>query len=202
MTCPTTPSVGAYALDLLEPANRARLEEHLAGCAECRTALDELTPLVPLLARAHPVVPDESGYERLHAAVAARSRRTRVRWALAAAAVLLAVLAGAALLVGGHERSTTTVSATAGTVHAQAAVTDSASGSRIRLQLSGVEARERCQLVAVARDGHREVASTWMAGYAGTATVTGGVSLSDEQIDRLVVETLDGQQLVALPLHG
>ena len=33
--------VGAYAVDALDDAERARFEQHLAACAECRAEVDE-----------------------------------------------------------------------------------------------------------------------------------------------------------------
>ncbi|GLI01633.1 zf-HC2 domain-containing protein [Phytohabitans aurantiacus] len=43
------PDVGAYALGLLEPDERARYELHLRGCARCSRAVRSLAPLVELL---------------------------------------------------------------------------------------------------------------------------------------------------------
>lgn len=43
------PDVGAYALGLLEPDERARYEVHLRGCARCSRAVRSLAPLVELL---------------------------------------------------------------------------------------------------------------------------------------------------------
>jgi hypothetical protein len=43
------PDVGAYALGLLEPEERARYEVHLRGCARCSRAVRSLAPLVELL---------------------------------------------------------------------------------------------------------------------------------------------------------
>jgi len=46
--------VAAYALDLLAPDERARFEQHLAGCAACQSDLAELLPVAGLLALAAP----------------------------------------------------------------------------------------------------------------------------------------------------
>lgn len=53
----------AYVLGALSPDDRHAYEDHLAGCARCRTAVAELAPLPGLLSRAthapDEVVPDE-----------------------------------------------------------------------------------------------------------------------------------------------
>lgn len=41
---------GAYAVDALDTEERARFEEHLRGCASCRTEVDELRGTAALLA--------------------------------------------------------------------------------------------------------------------------------------------------------
>ncbi|MEU4892449.1 zf-HC2 domain-containing protein [Streptomyces sp. NPDC044780] len=54
-------AVGAYALGVLDEADAARFEEHLAGCAPCGRRLDELTGLEPLLAALAADVPGIHG---------------------------------------------------------------------------------------------------------------------------------------------
>jgi hypothetical protein len=54
--------------------------------------------------------------------------------------------------------------------------------------------------VAVDASGHREVASTWVASYRGSAVVSGSTALPQSSIERLVVETLDGRTLVTVPV--
>lgn len=52
MTCQeTTISLGVYLLGALEPAERAAVEAHLAGCSECRQQLSELAGLPSVLER-------------------------------------------------------------------------------------------------------------------------------------------------------
>lgn len=46
--------LGGYVLGRLEPAERERFEEHLAGCAQCREELGELTDVARSLERAAP----------------------------------------------------------------------------------------------------------------------------------------------------
>ena len=47
--------VGAYALGLLEAADRQAFEEHLAGCPACAAELDELSGMKDLLTGIDPV---------------------------------------------------------------------------------------------------------------------------------------------------
>lgn len=48
---------GAYAVDALDTEERARFEEHLRGCATCRTEVDELRGTAALLAADADVAP-------------------------------------------------------------------------------------------------------------------------------------------------
>jgi hypothetical protein len=92
-----------------------------------------------------------------------------------------------------------TVSASSGFLHVQAAITPVATGSRIALTLDGVPSGQQCELTVEAGDGHWETASTWTANYAGTAQVTGTVRIHRDDLKKLVVRTLDGRTLITLP---
>ncbi|MCK5412649.1 MAG: anti-sigma factor [Gemmatimonadota bacterium] len=98
-----------YLDDELDPSERAELETHLDGCAECRTALEQLRRVVTHAARLVDAPPAEDlwpgiahriheGPARAGASATARSRVLRRRALtigvpqLAAAAVLLVVL--------------------------------------------------------------------------------------------------------------
>jgi len=62
--------IAGYALGALEPGERARFEQHLAGCAACRAELAELGPVAAQLARPEvPAMPSDLR-ERTLAAVA------------------------------------------------------------------------------------------------------------------------------------
>jgi anti-sigma-K factor RskA len=93
---------GAYALGALDPAERAGFEAHLAGCTTCRTEVEALRELTALLG--HGVAAAEPP-PALRERVLATARQVRpigarrgrlVPWLAAAAAVVLAVLAGEA----------------------------------------------------------------------------------------------------------
>ncbi|MGV9878383.1 anti-sigma factor family protein [Streptomyces sp. NPDC003006] len=102
-------TVGAYAIGVLDEAEAARFEEHLAGCGICARQLEELSGVEPMLA-ALADVPGGHGVpaigerlaarpgprlaDRLVAEVSLRRERRRRRG-------LLLVAAAVALIVGG-----------------------------------------------------------------------------------------------------
>jgi hypothetical protein len=92
------------------------------------------------------------------------------------------------------------VAAAAGDVHARAWLRPAGSGTVIRLELGGVAPDQTCSLVTVDRGGHRTVASTWEAGYAGTETFESQVPVSIDQLAALSVETDRGTRL-SMPLR-
>ncbi|MFC8599842.1 anti-sigma factor family protein [Isoptericola sp. NPDC057191] len=117
MTAPTDPYRewdAAYVLGALGPADRRELEEHLAGCDDCRAAVAELAGVPGLLASVPPehalaLDPREAPAEVVPFAglvgAARRSRRRRrTLVAVAASAVLVGgVGAGLALDPGGAD---------------------------------------------------------------------------------------------------
>src|SRR3954467_8349790 len=109
-----------------------------------------------------------------------RGPRRRLVLAAAAAAVLAAG-GGWALREASPDDTPRVVTASSGPVHASVRVTPTPSGTTVRLELSGVQAEQRCSLIAVDRDGHRTVAATWEAGYTGTATFDGSVPVPADQ---------------------
>ncbi|MGK5731604.1 zf-HC2 domain-containing protein [Streptomyces sp. URMC 124] len=180
--------VGAYALGVLDAADAARFEEHLAGCARCAAELDGLMGLTPLLAELKESAPgpesvaprpDPALLDGLLAAVAAgrRARRTR-RLCLAAAAAALIVagpLAGAAVF---SEKAPdhSGVSAAkqmyedgekigavdpATKVDATVSLQPKAWGTHVALRLSHVRGPLTCDLVAVGKNGERQTVTTW-----------------------------------------
>ena len=71
-------------------------------------------------------------------------------------------------------------------------------GTQLEMSLAGVESGQHCQLVAVGRDGTREVSATWVATYDGEAHVTGWTGLALDQIASLEVTTPEGATLATL----
>jgi hypothetical protein len=207
--CPLRTLVAAYALGALDPGERDLMGTHLPGCPECGQVMDQVAGLPGLLARvspqeaaAGPPVPDEAMLGRLCAAAALSVRRTRSRRLRAAAAVVAVVLvSGTAVGLGARGAEPgRTVSSAQGAVHASVRLTSASGGTVLRLTLSGVDPEQTCRLVAIADDGHREVAASWKATYSGTARIGGTAALPPHRISRLVIETFDERVLLTLPV--
>lgn len=218
---PLRTSLGAYLLGALDPADRAEIETHLADCPPCREDLASLAGLPGLLGRltlaeavatASPAeTADLPGQQLLNRALTELRRRRhsqRRRWlAGAAAAVLIAAVAAVTGTSQSHAPAGTAggqvIAATDPTtrVHATATLHGEPAGTEITLRLSGVTPGLHCQLIAVAADGRREVASSWRATYHGQADVTGTTALPVAELASLQVVTTDGTRLLTLPAH-
>jgi hypothetical protein len=136
--------------------------------------------------------------------------RTRRR---AVAAVACAVLAGAALAGGVHlGRSSVPgdrvpgdrlpgdrvlVATSADGVRMTATVTPADGWVRLRAQVDGVEAGERCHLVVTDGHGPGHVAGGWVASRAGGHALTGSVAIEPGAPAVISVVTEDGRVLVA-----
>ncbi|WP_459649650.1 zf-HC2 domain-containing protein [Kitasatospora sp. Ki12] len=222
---------GAYVLGLLEPAEHAAFEQHLAGCPWCAEQVAELGFVEPLLAEyaaaattagldpAGPAPrPDPRLLDRLVAEVGTRRRRGRVRRLAVALAATAAVVAGpavtAAVLSADGPPAVVAVaeqfSATDPTTgaHATVGVDGTTWGSRISLQLGGVQGPLTCSLIAVPRSGAQQTVTTWSVpanGYGdheGVLRTTGGAALQPGDIDHFEVRVQDtGALLVTVPAH-
>lgn len=207
MTCLHGPDLACYVLGALDPDEREGLELHLATCVTCRTELAHLSVLPGMLSRIS--ARDASGglpepEADVLAGLVARARghrRSRRRLLSAAAAVLLVaggVSAGVAL--SGPSSHAETVTASAGTVHAQVRLESTSAGSRITLRLSGVPTGVECRMVAVSKDGTARDAGTWYASYGGNARVRETAAVSLAQLAQLRIETTAGRPLVTVPV--
>ena len=207
--CREQVTVGPYVLGVLEPVDRDQMQQHLSTCAACTAELDDLAGLRRHLAAVDPadlvdpptLVPGELAFRRFEAAVRQTRRHARRRGIAVAAAVVLAVaVTGGALVMRSHDQpqQPQVISAAAGGVHGRAVLTPTQNGTQVQLTFGGVRSHERCRLVAVGRDGSRQTASTWTATYEGDVSVTASLSSRPRDIDRFVVETLDGKTLLIL----
>ncbi|GAA0673834.1 anti-sigma U factor RsuA [Kitasatospora atroaurantiaca] len=160
---------------------------------------------------------------------ARRASRTRRLFLVAAAAVLIvggplagALAAGAGSDHGGtvtaHSTSPAqdlmdhgephTATDPATHVVATVALETKKWGTHVALRLGNVSGPLVCDLVAVSRTGERQTVTTWSVPPAGygipgspDALVThGGSALQRSDIDHFEVRTLDGRQLVAIPV--
>ncbi|EGX57805.1 hypothetical protein SZN_20936 [Streptomyces zinciresistens K42] len=82
-------------------------------------------------------------------------------------------------------------------------------GTETGLELKGVKGPLKCSLIFVGKNGERETAASWSVGKWGYGIpdgkteqarnplyISGGVSMSPDQIDRIEVMTFDGKKLV------
>lgn len=250
-------SVGAYALGVLDEAEAASFEEHLAGCERCAAELDDLVGLPPLLADlalsydGAPVGPETLAprpgselLDRLLGEVAAtrRTQRRRRLYLVAAAAALVigGPFAGAALTSGDSSEhvaspvmelyeqgekigATDPVTKVAATVSLERKPW----GTHVALKLANIKGPQKCELLAIGRDGEEETVITWAvppggygitggphtgqgaAGKSGKSGKSaewskqplyahGGAALNRDDIDHFEVRTLDGKHLVSV----
>ncbi|MET9493638.1 hypothetical protein [Streptomyces sp. NPDC006552] len=209
---------GAYALGVLDAAERFRFEDHLPTCAVCTARLRELGPAATVLgvyARATPrraevfASPAPLLVERAvdRAGALHRTARRR-RWGTAIAALLLLGAAGrgAALLAGGGGdggaaltlRGRDPVTGVAATLTADGR----GWGTRVALDVRDPGGPRVCELVAVDRHGGEQTVASWsVRGGAGggRVEVQGGAAEGPDEIRRFELRTADGARLLALP---
>jgi predicted anti-sigma-YlaC factor YlaD len=212
MTCQeTTLSLGVYLLGALEPTEQAAVDAHLADCSQCRSQLAELAELPSMLGRIslddiapEPVVPSNELYERVAARARAEgadelaSRRRRYRR-------LTAVAAAFAIVVGGGFGTWAIVNGNSSNpsgpppgVHMSVALASQATGTGYTLEVSGLPIDEHCKLIAVAKDGSRDVAGQWDATYQGWAKETGSTSIPRSELARFVLLGTRGERLATV----
>jgi hypothetical protein len=175
--------VGAYALGLLEAADRQAFEEHLAGCPACAAELAELSGMKGLLTGIDPVdAPADEPSEaevvdlvRRRAESQRRHSRRQVLLSAAAGVVLLAAGVGVGLattrpspaptaqplVVLSVHQSTTAAGANPHTgVSGVAGLVKKPFGTQVTVNLK-MKGPLECQIVAVSKTGERTVIATW-----------------------------------------
>ncbi|WET76762.1 zf-HC2 domain-containing protein [Amycolatopsis sp. QT-25] len=175
-------TLGAYALDQLDEHERLRIDAHLSGCADCRSKLRELGPVVLALGlvdmshvgdHEQVTVPPDLGdavVRRVRAGLP-RRRWQPPRWV---AAAVIAVVCGVGIGWVVHPdvpspgpfeavrvRSATTA------IHASAGLVPHTWGVEIKLTATGFETGERYRVVIVDGNG----AQTDAGEFIGTGAV-------------------------------
>ncbi|HWC36690.1 MAG TPA: zf-HC2 domain-containing protein [Mycobacteriales bacterium] len=225
-----TLSLGVYLVGAIDPVERAEVDAHLSDCASCRAELSELAMLPAMLdqlsvedveaAGPIPVAPEDL-YARVAAqalveaddaegpagssdtVVALSARRPRWRTIAAAAAAVVVVAGASATAVGVLRTSSSSWqqhSATSGSVHMRVATDSQATGTALRVTVSGLPTEEHCRLIAVADDGSTDLVGQWDATYAGEAQVTGSTSIESAHLAKLVLLGNGGHALVTVPV--
>jgi len=226
MTCQeATVSLGVYLLGALEPVERAAIEAHLAGCADCREQLSELAGLPSVLERLEladleplqatdngtltRVTPSDDLFDRVAAKVRDEEQVVRrVRFGrfqkLTAAAAAVVVVAGVGIGIAEHTgggRSLAqsppgkTLVGHRGSVEMRVVLAGQATGTALRVTVAGVPADEHCRLIAFSSDGTRELAGQWDATYEGWADFTGSTGIPVDRISKLILRGSDGKTL-------
>ncbi|MBM7167001.1 zf-HC2 domain-containing protein [Streptomyces sp. G44] len=202
---------GAYTLGVLDEADTFRFEDHLAGCAACVSALDELRSPARQLAlycRVTPAAvapcaaPGAGLLERALRELARRhAARRRGRWCALALAVVLALGTSAVALVSAAGSGPERVSArdARSGVLGTLAARERAWGTELALTVHdpGPAARV-CALVAVGTDGAEHTVATWRTRAARTVEIPAAAALRPGRTDRYEVRTADGQRLLTL----
>lgn len=182
--------LGPYVLGVLGPDETRVIEQHLAGCADCRGVVAELQETKDLLGEVPPEAfldgpPDDGDLLLQRTLRAARageampaadqpSKRRRWMPAVAAAVVIGAAALGGGVLIGqrtaepGVSQSPVAgskkVTATDGTTGATLATTlEPREGwSWVTVQVTGLKAGAECELIVTAKDGTTYVAGSWL----------------------------------------
>lgn len=220
--------VGAYALGLLEPADRAAFETHLAGCASCASELAELSGMRGLLTGEEPAQAADTELDAAQVTSLiqrrARAQRRKLRWqATLGAAACAALVAGAVAVTGlragaGQSGQPTAVSRVVGVRHtatdpqtgatATVGLVAKAWGTQITLGLGKVHGPLECQLIAVSTTGQRRAVAGWFVPPAGYGVpghpahliVAGGTSIPARDLSQFVVTVRSGGTLVTIPV--
>lgn len=210
--------LGGYVLGVLEAEEAAAFEAHLAGCQECRRDLEELGSVPAFLEQAAPAVDVPPGLrERTFAAIDAaatpRRRTVELRKVVAAAAAVLLIGFGTAVV----RESTRPAPAVAqvveltapagGTARAVATVRPTETGGVIEMEIEGLASPPagsffECWLVAAEGDSvdrpNRVSVGTFTVDGDGRATVRWDFTADVAKFPRMgvTVEPDDGN-----PVH-
>ncbi len=207
----------AYVLGALSGADRGAYEAHLSECGRCREAVADLAPTVALLARVPAAaVPDDGVTADAATDTVARERllhrarggRRRIRWATAAAAVLVLVLAAIATptVLSWVQRPPAAIAlhdVADATLQASVRLTSTPWGTRIDLDCrypagypGQSPASHAYALAVVGADGTTSLISTWRIGPGTAARLSAGTAWTPSQIRAIEIRSAQGQVLM------
>jgi hypothetical protein len=203
--------IALAAIGRLPDSERLSLESHLDGCEDCRSELAVLSALEPGLAAADPERVDQvlKVPESLRSAVlgslgteVARQRRsTRLRFAAAAAVVLLAI-GGAAIgtfsVLGTQHSSPSHTFALTGPegARATALLTAESWGTSVELKASDEHPGEILTVSMRADDGSWWVAGTYASADGGSIDVTMSCAVPVAEIDAVRVTNVANKEVL------
>jgi anti-sigma factor RsiW len=193
-------SLGAYVLGHLDAEEKAGLEAHLEGCADCQAELETLGGVAKLLPNADPVrfesAPEPSAelgrriFEKVNAERKAEKKRRRrrrqfgfgfggVAVAAAAAALALVILPGGSGGGTSPEQSVEFTSLPPG-VEIGAKLEPHAFGTAIHVYVSGVRSGTLCKVFLKGEDGTKYPAGSFRYrwGEDSEAVLSSGLDLS------------------------
>jgi Predicted transmembrane transcriptional regulator (anti-sigma factor) len=217
--------LGVYVLGAIEPAERAMVDAHLGVCVRCRDELASLAGLPAMLGRVTEDQLEQLGAppEELldsiltKAAGESRGRQRKNRlWLVAAAAALVVVTGVGVRAVSGTDggtvakplpsptRPTATASAVttvdgndpATGVRAEVGMQPKEWGTAFSVRLAGAPAGSQCRLIAIDKQGRRDVAGGWKVEYLGEASFYGSSMFQKQDIASVEIRTLDGKRLL------
>jgi hypothetical protein len=190
--------LAGYLTESLTPQERRDVEEHLAGCAECRAEVDSLREWTAALGAVPEAMlldgpPEDADLllqrtlRQVRGESAGRRHRRLALVTAAAAAVLAAALAGGVLAgrasapepalarpspgASSLPPGTRLAAAADATTGARMSVTlvPAAGWVRVTATVSGIDAGEHCRLEVVGRDGTAVLAGSWLVSAEGAA---------------------------------
>jgi len=217
-------ALGVYVLGAIDPAERAQVDAHLVNCPECREELASLAGLPALLRRIPPDeaerltmadigdqfddYPPEELLNSLLARTTSVRRARRWRGLVAAAAVAVLALGGGAIAAnalqghgGGtvaaqHWQRVTSVDSRTG-AHLTVKYTSMTWGTRMDVQVSGIEPGIVCQFQVIDSTGHRWTVGGWTAATYRHGNPWYQVSTSVRDGNLRSFEVTSGHQVLA-----
>jgi Putative zinc-finger len=219
-------ALGVYVLGAIDPAERARVDEHLATCPECREELASLAGL-PAMLRKVPVVeaerlaaaeedPELTGMPSPEMLTSLLGRTTNVRrirrWrglAVAAAVALVAVAGGAAVTNAlepggsGHARPAPVAAwqQASGTGAAGAHLTvryrHKTWGTEMEVNVTGLRPGSVCQFQVTNKAGGTSVVGSWVL-WQGNAWYPASTWLGEGNLSAFQV-TIRGHVVASAP---